>query len=136
MSAGAPGLVQLRQDPSDSQIVDPGVELAVREGPGATLSKLNIGAGIQSLAAPKRLHILAAAQRVTAALADNGPPPASARIKAAKMPAGPKPTTTGRSVTAADTLGMTYLTARTGSTCPFLARRNKKDSRGTATSTV
>lgn len=78
-------------------VMGPGGQLSVGEGPGPALAELDVGAGVQRTPAPKGGYVAAPLLHGTAPLQNNGGRPARARKRAVKSPAGPMPTTTGRS---------------------------------------
>ena len=91
-------LDQLLQDPVIPGVVGAGVQLSVGEGPGAALSELHIAPGGpdgRSARIPPPAGGGEAASRPRSRT--KGRRPASAKTRAANMPAGPKPATTGRS---------------------------------------
>ncbi len=75
-----------------------GVELAVGERARAALAELHVGRRGESLrtARPVSVNVAGADIHILTALSTMGHAPASASVSAANSPAGPKPTTIGR----------------------------------------
>jgi hypothetical protein len=74
MSSGAPALHELGQHLAAqvARVLDPGIELAVRECPRAAFSELGVGFGFQHRAAPQAPGVLGPVTHRLAALDDDG----------------------------------------------------------------
>ncbi len=86
------------QHAAASGVVRVGGELAVREGARAALAELDVRVRVET---PSRMKAFTARTRSVhgcARSSTSGRAPARARMSAAKSPAGPVPTTTGRTV--------------------------------------
>ena len=82
------------------RILDLAVELAVGEQPRPALAELHVGFGRQDFLAPQRPGVLRALAHVAAALEHDGLEAHLREQQRGKQTAGPKPTTSGRSVDA------------------------------------
>ena len=81
---------KLLQYPADSRIIDPGIQLSVGKSPGAPLTKLHIGMGVQFAGLPECLYLLVPGQRILSPLQYDGASPRQGQDQSGKHPGGTK----------------------------------------------
>ena len=96
ISSGAPAADECRQHATATRVARVGGELAVGEGPRAAFAKLYVGVRVEYAVSDEGVDRTDAWTHRAPRSSTSGRAPARARTSAAKSPAGPVPTTTGR----------------------------------------